>query len=105
MFTDEQEIISNINSDLEYTQGQLGWDEAMDEMIISSIRYKLSDGERLNRSIILQRSTGKLFKLEPVQISFSELTAREKEELENSVEDWNNAVPFEHRIVPQLNLL
>lgn len=91
MFTDEQEIISEINSDMEYSLDQLGYDEYPDFRITSAVRYEMKEGKRLDRMIILQRSTGKLFELRPIEVDYYNLSEEEREQVETSVENWNTS--------------
>lgn len=88
MFSDEQELISELNSELEYSQGQA--DSANIEFDITScVRYTMDKGERLDRMIVLQHSTGKLFALKPVEVTYSELTEKERVEVDERVTQWN----------------
>lgn len=91
MFTDEQEIISEINSDMEYTLDQLGYDEYPDFRLVTAVRYEMKEGKRLDRAVLLQRSTGKLFELRPIEINYYDLSEEEKERAEESVENWNTS--------------
>jgi hypothetical protein len=92
------EIISDLNSEMEYTEDQLGFDEQFDAITVTNCRYQMKNGKRLDRMIMLHRPSGKLFELTPRELPYHQLTAEEKADLDERVSNWNEAVPMEYAL-------
>lgn len=96
----ELDLVSNICSELEYVQDKESPGESGSDayLVVSNIRYKMNNGERVPRILILHPGTKTLYALVLVRVeTVKELNSKEISDLEDALEHHNEIV----KVIPK----